>query len=62
VHLYRSVELVAFELKPADVEGMGWPIAWQTAMWLGAQAQGLVEAHGIWWDPESYAVVRAALG
>jgi hypothetical protein len=59
--LYRGVELVAFELMPADAQGMGWPIAWQTAMWLAGQAKGVVEADGTWWDPEAYVVLRSSL-
>lgn len=59
--LYRGIELVAFELMPADAQDMGWPIAWHTAMWLAGQARGLVEADGTWWDPEAYAVLRASL-
>lgn len=59
--LYRGVELVVFELMPDDARGMGWPIAWQTAMWLAGQAEGLVEADGTWWDPQSFRVLREGL-
>lgn len=49
-----TVESVAFCLKQSDADGMGWPIAWHTAMWLAGKGEGLVEADGVWWDPESW--------
>lgn len=51
--LSRTVETVAFELKTSDAAVMGWPIAWQMAMWLAAQGEGLVDADGEWWKPTS---------
>jgi hypothetical protein len=55
--LARTVETVAFCLKQSDSDGMGWPIAWHTAMWLASKGEGLVEADGDWWDPEAWETV-----
>jgi hypothetical protein len=55
--LASAVETVAFELQATDADGIGWSIAWQTALWLAAQGSGLVEADGEWWDPASYEVI-----
>jgi hypothetical protein len=52
--LSRTVETVAFCLKQSDADGMGWPISWHTAMWLASKGEGLVEADGEWWDPETW--------
>ena len=59
--LARAVEVVRFELEATDAFGMGKPICWQTAMWLGNLGKGLVDANGEWWDPESYEVIRSSL-
>ena len=59
--LSLAVELVAFELNADDAAGMGWPISWQTAMWLGNLGKGLIDANGSWWDPETYEVIRSSL-
>ncbi|MBN2498985.1 MAG: hypothetical protein JXR96_30630 [Deltaproteobacteria bacterium] len=55
--LSRAVETVGFELKQSDAEGMGWPISWQTAMWLAERGDGLVDADGEWWDPRTYEII-----
>lgn len=53
VHLDETVESVAFDLKQSDLEGMGWPIAFYTAMWLAERGDGLVEWEGAWFDPKT---------
>ncbi len=55
--LREATESVAFELKLSDAEGLGWPIAFEAAMWLAKRGRGLVEAEGEWWDPESWDLV-----
>lgn len=54
--LPRVVETAALELKPIDCAGMGWPIAYHLAMWLGhtERGDGLVEYEGTWCDPKTY--------
>jgi hypothetical protein len=51
--LEHTVETVSFCLSEADADGMGWPIAWHTAMWLAGRGDGIVETDGTWWDPET---------
>lgn len=52
-----SFVTVAFCLKQSDADGMGWPIAWHTAMSLAKQGEGLVEGEGTWWDPVTYKAI-----
>ena len=51
--LSRTVETVGLSLTTQDADAMGWPISFQTAMWLAARGEGLVLADEDWWDPVS---------
>jgi hypothetical protein len=55
--LGRATESVAIELTDEDVEGMAFPVAFEAAAWIAARGQGLVEAEGTWYDPETRGVV-----
>lgn len=56
--LAKAIESVAFECKQSDYDGMGWAIAWQTAMWIAARGEGLVQTDvDQWWDPDDYEVI-----
>jgi hypothetical protein len=57
--LAKATETIAFELKLSDAQGMGWPISWQTAMWLAERGAGLVvtDDPDEWWDPKSYEII-----
>lgn len=56
--LASAVDSVAFELKQSDADGMGWSIAWQTAMWIAQRGEGLVQTdQEQWWDPDQYKVI-----
>jgi hypothetical protein len=52
--LGRTVETIAFCLKQSHADGMGWPIAWHTAMWLAERGEGLVNAGDEWLEPATH--------
>ena len=47
--LDHVVEIVAFELKLSDCEGMGWPVAIAAAACFAARGEGLIQADGEGW-------------
>jgi hypothetical protein len=49
VHLEKAIELFHFCLKQRHVDGMGTPIVYAAAAWLGNRGKGLLRADGEGW-------------
>lgn len=47
--LAEAIEVVAFELKQSDADGMGWPVAIAAAAYLAEKGDGAVHAEGEGW-------------
>jgi hypothetical protein len=59
--LGAATDIVAFELKASDADGMGWPICIAAAAWIAARGDGLVNAEGEGWLEPTPKEVRPVL-
>ena len=59
--LDSATEIVGFELKASDADGMGWPVAISAATWLATRGDGLIQAETEGWMAPTPKEIRIVL-